>query len=297
MNINSTNMQALRTTYSAAFQGGLDGAESQMERVATTVPSANASNTYGWLGEGKGIREWIGDRHVHRMAEHDYTIKNKKYERTEEVDRDSIEDDTFGIYTPLMADMGHDAQMHPDNLVWTALGLGFTAACFDGQYFFDADHLGYNGKGKEISVSNMQAGAEAPWFLMNTRRPLKPLIFQQRKLFDFVAKDNPTDDNVFDRATFKYGIDGRSNAGYGLWQMAFGSKAVLTEQNYNAAQLSMSGIKKASGEPGGVSGNLLVVGRSNKAAAKKLFEAQLINGGESNTLFGDVEVLAVDWLD
>ena len=33
----------------------------------------------------------------------------------------------------------------------------------------------------------------------------------------------PGDDNVFFKKEFIYGVDARCNAGYGLWQLAFGS--------------------------------------------------------------------------
>ncbi|MCY9771153.1 Mu-like prophage major head subunit gpT family protein, partial [Paenibacillus alvei] len=67
--------------------------------------------------------------------------------------------------------------------------------------------------------------AEQPdaWFLLCTTKPLKPLIYQNRKEAKFVAMDRDTDENVFMRKQFLYGVDGRSNAGFGFWQMAYGS--------------------------------------------------------------------------
>lgn len=67
--------------------------------------------------------------------------------------------------------------------------------------------------------------AEKPdyWFLLCTNRPLKPFIYQERKKIKFVSKTDERDDNVFMRNEYLYGADGRSNAGYGFWQMAYGS--------------------------------------------------------------------------
>ena len=61
------------------------------------------------------------------------------------------------------------------------------------------------------------------WFLLCTKRPVKPFIFQNRRKAQLVAKDRPSDDNVFMKKEFIYGVDARCNAGYGLWQLAFGS--------------------------------------------------------------------------
>jgi phage major head subunit gpT-like protein len=59
--------------------------------------------------------------------------------------------------------------------------------------------------------------------LLDTTKPIKPLIFQQRKKPQIVAKNKATDDNVFFQKEYIYGVDSRDNAGYGLWQLAFGS--------------------------------------------------------------------------
>lgn len=297
MLINSENLNGLTTAFRAAFQSQFDGVESQYSRIATVVTSTTENNSYPWLGDMQAVREWVGDRHVNKLEMHGYTITNKEYELTVEVKRTAIEDDQYGIYTPMIANLGHEAAIHPDRLVFTLLAAGFDELCYDGQPFFDADHVGFDKAGKEISVSNFQAGAKAPWFLMDTRRPLKPLIYQSRKAFQFVARDNPEDPKVFDRAVFTYGVDGRANGGFGFWQTAFASKAELTSDNFESACAAMGSIRKKSGEPAGVSPNLLVVGTSNKAAAKKLIKAQMINGGDSNINYEAVDVLAVDWLE
>ncbi len=38
-----------------------------------------------------------------------------------------------------------------------------------------------------------------------------------------MSKTAETDDNVFMKKQFLYGADSRGNAGFGFWQMAFGS--------------------------------------------------------------------------
>ncbi|MCG6541625.1 Mu-like prophage major head subunit gpT family protein [Pseudomonas sp. KSR10] len=37
-------------------------ASSQFKEIATVVPSATASSTYGWLGQFPKLREWMGAR-------------------------------------------------------------------------------------------------------------------------------------------------------------------------------------------------------------------------------------------
>ena len=75
----------------------------------------------------------------------------------------------------------------------------------------------------ELLVVPELAGKDTAWYLLCTIKALKPLIYQERKKPKFVAFFNETDEHVFKNKQFLYGVDGRSNAGYGFWQMAYGS--------------------------------------------------------------------------
>lgn len=61
------------------------------------------------------------------------------------------------------------------------------------------------------------------WFLLDTSKPLKPVIFQLRKPTKFISMVNENDSNVFNQNTYIYGADGRYNTGYSFWQLAYGS--------------------------------------------------------------------------
>lgn len=76
----------------------------------------------------------------------------------------------------------------------------------------------------ELLILN-ELESDTDWFLADTRRPLKPLVFQQRKAPEFVSMDSPDDPNVFSRKEYQYGADSRGNAGYGLWFLMVKVKA------------------------------------------------------------------------
>ena len=65
--------------------------------------------------------------------------------------------------------------------------------------------------------------SDTAWFLLATKRPIKPLIYQQRKKAKFVSITDETSPNVFMSKKFLYGADSRGNAGFGFWQMGVGS--------------------------------------------------------------------------
>lgn len=291
MLINQSNLEALFTGYKTAFNEAFSGVQPQWDRVATLVPSTGKAEHYGWLGQFPALREWVGDRVVKNLQAHDWRISNRAFESTVAVPRSDIEDDTYGVYTPLFSQMGDQSAKHPDSLVFALLASGFSELCYDGQYFFDSDHPVGNS-----TVSNYQSGSGNPWFLLDTRQPIKPLIFQRRRDYQLRQMTRSDDEQVFMRDEYRYGVDARVNAGFGLWQLAYGSKADLTASNYATAYADMMAMENDEGQPLGVSPNLLVVGPSNRAAALEIVMAERNSSGATNVNRNSAEVLVVPWL-
>lgn len=290
MIVNQSNLNGLNVSYSAAYNKSFEGTHTDYEKIATTVPSSTSETNYKWLGQMPQMKEWVGEREIQSLAAYGYSIKNKSFEMTVSVPRADIEDDQYGVYTPLFSQMGESAASHPETLCFDALKAGFKEKCYDGKSFFSTDHksgkktysnlsheklsvesykearaslmsiTGDKGKSLKIvpnllvvSPANEEAArlilkaeyingtsnvykdtaellvstelADTPdvWFLMCTNKFLKPIIFQKRKEIKLTSLLNDTDENVFKRNEFVWGADGRSNAGYGFWQMAFGS--------------------------------------------------------------------------
>jgi phage major head subunit gpT-like protein len=267
-----------------------------MGRVATVVPSSTRENKYGWLGKMPNMREWIGPRVAHAMAEHSYAIENKHFERTIAVDRNDIEDDNLGVYTPLFAEMGMSTAAHPEPLVFDLLKNGFAELCYDGQYFLDSDHPVLDETGTPTTWSNTGGGSGTPWFLLSTARAIKPLIFQSRKAAEFVSKDRATDEKVFEQREFRYGVDARYNVGFGFPQMAYGSKQTLDATSYAAARAAMMGLKGDYGRPLGIVPDLLVVPPALEGAARRILETEYGANGATNEWKGTAQVLVSPWL-
>lgn len=290
--INRENLNAMYNGFKTAFNNAFGGVAPMWNKVATLVPSTTKVENYGWLGQFPMLREWVGDRQVKSIAASGYQITNKKFEASVGIPRDDIDDDTYGVMTPLFASMGDAAAKHPDEIVFALLSAGFTTACFDGQYFFDSDHPVGAG-----TVSNVDlTGGGAAWFLLDTSRPLKPLIFQKRRDYALSAMTDAKDEGVWMRDEYRYGVDARVNVGFGFWQMAFGSKNTLNATNFDAAIAGMMGLKSDEGRPLGIKPNLLIVGPSNRAAAKALIEAEKLANGASNTNYKAVELYVCEWL-
>ena len=286
MVINPQTMRGIYVAFNTIFNKALTEVQPMYTEVASVIPSTTESETYAWLGDIPGMREWIGDREVQNLTASGYVIRNKDFETT---DTDLL-DDKLGLYNVSIQMLAQSAAAHPDELIFKLLASGFTEKCFDGQPFFSAAHkIGEktvsnmshaklsmdayikartalmsltNSKGRALNLvpdklivppalekeardilvadfvngtkNTMQgtakpvvvpqlAGHDSMWFLLCTNRPVKPLIYQQRKKAKFVSKTQETDENVFMKKQFLYGADSRGNAGFGFWQMAFGS--------------------------------------------------------------------------
>ncbi|MCA9772448.1 MAG: Mu-like prophage major head subunit gpT family protein [Myxococcales bacterium] len=291
MLVNAGAISTVFRGFNAAFNKGFEGAKSHHKRVATIVPSSAREENYGWLAQLPKMREWVGDRVIHSLALHGYAITNKLFESTIAVKRIDIEDDRYGVFSPIVQEMGRESAEHPDTLIFALLGLGFATECYDGQYFFDTDHPVMDATDQVVSASNMQAGAGPAWYLLDTRRVIKPLIFQERAAYKPTVLNNEGDYNVFMRDEYLYGVRARVNAGFGLWQLAFGSKDDLIADNYEAAREAMMSLRGDQGRPLGIIPDTLVVPPELEGDARRLIN----NGTRIVTVGADSVPVANEW--
>ncbi len=78
-------------------------------------------------------------------------------------------------------------------------------------------------KGTSEVVVDARLTSDTAWFLLDTTKPVKPLVFQERKKPVFVSQTDMNADNVFMRKKYMYGAEARAAGGYAFWQMAYGS--------------------------------------------------------------------------
>lgn len=303
MSILSTALvQALFVGFRREFQQALTDTPTDWQKIATEVPSTTASSTYGWLGQFPAFREWVGARTLKSIAAHGYSILNKDWETTVEVKRTDIEDDQVGVYLPLFNEMGRAAKSQPDEQVFGLVAAGFATLCYDGQNFFDIDHPVYpntDGTGVAVSTVNHDVDlvgrpANPIWYLLDTSRAIKPVLFQNRKSPAMTAMTKLDDESVFTNNAFRFGVDSRNNVGFGFWQMAYASNQPLTAANYAAARAAMKAFTADGGRPLGIKPNVLLVPTALEGAGRKLLVKDE-NGG--NEWAGSATLIDSSWLN
>jgi len=297
MLVNEANLAGLFRSYNVIFNQGLAAIKPLWDQIAMLVPSTGEDEDYGWLMDIGGMREWLGDRVVKDLSGCHYNLRNKNFELTYGLDRNKIEDDKYGLFNPKITQLAQAAMRHRDALVFALLTGGFTGICADGQCFFDDDHpVG------ESTQSNTGAGsANNGWFVLDTSQALKPLVLQMRKQPELVSVTKSDSGPVFNAREFRYGVDDRKNAGYGLWQLAYGSKDTLTMAHLSAAFQAMMGFTNDDGEPLGIfSGTkpLVVVPPSLGPTALSLKNNDPIwaTTATTNYLVGSFDLLISPWL-
>ncbi|OAN31143.1 Mu-like prophage major head subunit gpT family protein [Pseudomonas oryzihabitans] len=301
MLVNKSSIQAAFVALKTLFNNAFAAAPSTWDKIAMKVPSSTGSNLYAWLSAFPKMRRWVGEKHVKNLQAYSYSVVNEDWEATVAVNRNHIEDDQLGIYQPQAQMAGFSAKQLPDEIVYELVNNGFTALCYDGQYFFDIDHPVAGGSvsnlgtkalsaatlaaaqasygaartamrrfkdedGRPINISptvllvppaledtaralltvdRLEDGKPNPykgtaelvvesrltsdtaWFLLDTSKPVRPFIYQERKAPVFVQQTDPEADDVFSRKEYKFGAEARAAGGYGFWQMAYGSTGTV----------------------------------------------------------------------
>lgn len=297
--LTQAQFEQLKTSMRASFNEGLAETPDDWKKIAGYVSSNSRSNTYAWLTMFPAFREWVGARVHKKVAEKAYAVENKKFENTIDIERVDVEDDNLGHYATIARAHGQSVKDLMNDLIFKALGEGFTQQCYDDQMFFDAEHPvaeNPDGTGAITLVSNMQAGAGAPWVLLCTKRAAKPLFLQERVKPEFTFTTTTANPQVFELDSYPAGGRWRGNSAYGFWQCAFGSKAGLTAANFAAAYDAMMAFKGDGGNKLGIMPDTLVVGVSNRVAAEKLLLRERLETNESNIDYKRVELVVTPWL-
>jgi phage major head subunit gpT-like protein len=139
--------------------------------LSMEVPSNTFQETYNWFGTVPAMREWVGERQLSSLSKSNYTIINKDWESTLEVERNAIEDDRLGIIRPRINQLALEAVRSQEQLVVDTLRLGISELAYDGQFFFDTDHV-TPGATFQTSQSNKLTGTGVTLAALQTDYPV-----------------------------------------------------------------------------------------------------------------------------
>src|SRR6185437_2011404 len=170
------------------------------------------------MGRTTKFRLWQDERMLQNLEAHNYSITNDDYENTVGISRNAIMDDQYGVYTPVIQQLGIDTKAHPDVLIAAlitnainnvdSVSSANSVVCYDGKTFFSATGhpVGLQGQSGITNVANIDnTGGGNFWILLDCSRPIRPFIFQMRQEYVVTRMNVTTDEEVFMRKTFRYG--------------------------------------------------------------------------------------------
>lgn len=147
MIINNANMDGLYCTFNARFQQAiLSEADARPnilnpEDVAILMPVTGASTQHTWLGQIKGMTEWIGPRALESLRLNAIVVVNRKFEDSLAVPADVIRDDQYGQFVPMVGALGDASKEIWIELTGAAL-VGNTKWCDGNEFFCSGRKLG-----------------------------------------------------------------------------------------------------------------------------------------------------------
>jgi phage major head subunit gpT-like protein len=298
MLITPASLKALQVTLDLRFKQAYAAAQPISPRIASTIQSGARANVYPLHAKVAKLRPWNGERKINNAKAYKYQLDNESFELTIEVDRDDMEDDSIGVYSGLVDEMGMSARMWPDDLVFSTILEGENVNAYDDVPFFSNSHalgsstidnlfattaltasnfasvrasmMEYAGEdGESLMVrpdvllvppalevtarkivqastivdsgttgavdnvlrglcevivapqlSASAGGSDSTWYLLDTTRPIRPFVFQQRQAPEMVMLTNPNDEHVMMRNKFIYGVKARGAGGFGPFWLA-----------------------------------------------------------------------------
>jgi len=137
--VTSDFLAGLMTNYRAIFKVALDEAfaESPLyQEISTKFDSVTDKESYGWLGANPTMSEWLDKRQLKSPDAYDYTLTNKHYEGTISINRDTYDDDKYGMIAPRIKGLANRAIRHFNQMVLTQLDDGATLLAYDAAAFF-----------------------------------------------------------------------------------------------------------------------------------------------------------------
>ncbi|TPK38696.1 Mu-like prophage major head subunit gpT family protein [Mesorhizobium sp. B2-5-3] len=117
------------------------GGSAWINDIAMRMQSDQAVEEYAWLGTAPALREFIGGRTPAELRELSFTVSNKDYEGSITFKSKDMRRDKLGMIQIRVNQLADRALDHPAKLLSALMIAGESTTCYDGQYFFDTDHV------------------------------------------------------------------------------------------------------------------------------------------------------------
>ncbi len=157
--------------------------------LANMFSSNQKTEDYGFLGQSPAMREWIGGRNVKGLRANPWSITNKHYEATLQVETSDVRRDKTGQIMVRVQEFADRSTTHWASLLSALLLNGATTPCYDGQYYFDTDHVegksGVQSNKITVDISTLPAAVHGVITAPSTEEMQQAILAGVAKILSF----------------------------------------------------------------------------------------------------------------
>lgn len=167
MEVTAANLAGINKSFQTKFNQARNLAPGFYKKLCMECPSSAAENVYGWLASLPQIGKKTGEYIKKRLQLLGYRLINETWGGIIEVQRESIEDDTYGMFAPTASLWGQRAGQVPDLELTQLLVNGFSSTKgrdYTNSAFFSAAKKAHgkataftNNGVKKLSAANFEA--------------------------------------------------------------------------------------------------------------------------------------------
>lgn len=295
------DISASQIAFSTAFMQAYKAIEPISPQFTQRIGATNRTTKLPIHARLAKMRKWEGERITRSGAVYTYSVDAEKYELTYGVPMEDFEDDQLGFHSANIMELGQNARLWQDDLIFAALLAGSTDTGYDGVAFFSDSHalgsntidnlfastaltadnynsvraamggfVGENGESLRVmpnillvppalertareiveaalrsvvhgsntaasaidnvmrgtarvivapQLSTAAGGSDTTWYLLDASRPVKPLLFVERKAPEF-SQLTEGSEHAFKDDEMLYGVRARGAAAYGPFWLA-----------------------------------------------------------------------------
>jgi phage major head subunit gpT-like protein len=167
MEVTAANLAGINKSFQTKFNQARNLAPGFYKKLCMECPSAAAENVYGWLASLPQIGRKTGEYIKKRLQLLGYRLTNETWGGIIEIQRESIEDDTYAMFAPTASLLGQRAGQVPDLELTQLLINAFSSSKgkdYTNSAFFSAAKKAHgkataftNSGVKKISAANFEA--------------------------------------------------------------------------------------------------------------------------------------------
>jgi phage major head subunit gpT-like protein len=134
------DLTAAEVAFSRIFMDAFKAIQPVSDAFVTRIPMGNRTLKLPIHTRLAKMRKWEGERITRSGGVYTYSVDAEKYELTYGVPLEDFEDDQLGFHRAMIAQIGEQAALWRDDLVFAALLAGSTDLGYDGAAFFANAH-------------------------------------------------------------------------------------------------------------------------------------------------------------